>query len=452
MPEDERGGVQRVVVVGGGAAGMSAASAARRTDREAEITVLEAGPFTSYGVCGLPYYISGAVAEAETLIAYPASEFRDRRRIDLRLGTRVETVDLGARSVLDSHGERHPFDSLVLAVGARPIIPAVDGVDDPRVVTVRRLEDAIELRKRLTAGSIGSAVVMGAGYVGLEMAEALCESGVEVTVIDRLPRVLTTVDASVAEVVEQELRRRCRVELGRELVAIDRAPSGLLVEAGGSSFQADLVVLALGVRPAGDLVEGAASLPNGALIVDEAMRTSLQGVFAAGDCVALPHRVLNAPAYIPLGPAANRTGRVAGVVAAGGQARFDGVVGTAVVKVFDLCVAHTGLTLEEATARGFDARAADVAAKSRAKYYPGAEPLLVRLVHEPDGRLLGAQMVGKDGVAHRIDVMAAALYAGMGIEDLASLDLAYAPPYSPVYDPIIQAAQAASLARERTPA
>jgi len=426
---------------------MSAASAARRTDPDAVITVLEGGPFPSYGVCGIPYFLSGVVERGEDLIAYPVEEFIVRRRIDLRLGSAAVRVDLVGLMVTTTVGEELAFDSLVLASGAEAVVPDLPGVEDPRVVTVRRLDDAIALRSRLDG--VRRAVVVGAGYVGLEMAEALCERGIEVTVVDRLPRVLTTVDESIAAIAEEETRRHCEVRLGAGLVALRPSASGVMVVLEDGELEADLVVLALGVRPDTSLVPELASLPNGALVVDDHMRTSHEAVWAAGDCVALHHRVLQAPAYVPLGPAANKAGRVAGVGAAGGDATFPGIVGTAVVKIFDLTVAHTGLTLTEAQGAGLAAEATEITAKSRAKYYPGAEPLRVRLVHTPEGRLLGAQLAGREGAAQRVDVVAAALHAGMGVDDLADLDLAYAPPFSPVYDPLTQAAQAAQFARAK---
>ena len=439
---------KRLVVVGGGAAGMSAASAARRTDSVLEITVLESGPFPSYGVCGIPYFLSGVVPDAQSLVSYPAEEFRDRRRIDLRLESPVASINLLGKKVITESGEVLDFDALVLALGARPIVPHIPGIDDPRVVTIRRLDEAIILRFRLAG--VRRAVVVGAGYVGLEMAESLCENGIHVTVVDRLPRVMSTLDVEVAEIVEQEVRRHAELILSTSLVAIHAGADGLTVEFEDCSIDADLVILALGVQPQTELVDGQAETTSaGALVVNSAMRTSAPGVFAAGDCVALHHRVLRAPAYVPLGPAANKTGRVAGTVAAGGSASFGGIVGTAVTKVFDLTVAHTGLTLAAARVAGMSAMATDVTAKSRAKYYPGAEPLRVRLVHTTAGVVLGAQLVGRDGAAQRIDVIAAALHGGMTIDDVASMDLAYAPPYSPVYDPITQAAAAAQAAIEK---
>lgn len=423
---------------------MSAASAARRTDPSMSITVLESGPHPSYGVCGLPYYLAGVVAQPEALIAHPASEYRDRRAIDLRLGVTVRDVDPDAK-VVTLQSETLEYDRLVLATGARPVVPPVPGADHARVVTVRRLDDAIALRHRL--GSVRRAAVVGAGYVGLEVAEALHACGIDVTVVDRLPRVLATVDAELASVVQHEVERHATVLLSHSLVAVEPAEHGVVLrlrgEGGARALTVDLVVLALGVTPDAGLLarRGAATGPAGALLTDARMATSLPDVFAAGDCVALHHRVLEAPAFVPLGPAANKTGRVAGTVAAGGEASFGGVLGTAVVKVFDLEVAHTGLSFEQCAAVGIEAVVSDVTAKSRAKYYPGAQPLRVRLVHRRDGRLLGGQVVGRDGAALRIDTVATALHAGMTATDLAAVDLAYAPPFAPVYDPVTQAAQ-----------
>ena len=321
----------RLVVIGGGAAGMSAASAARRVDRDLDITVLETGPFPSYGVCGLPYYLSGVIEDPRALVAYPAEEFRDRRRIDLRLETPVLGLDLDRRSV-QVPGESIGYDRLVIASGARPLVPPLPGIDHPRVVSIRRLDDAIALRETLP--SVRRAVVVGAGYVGLEMAESLCERGIEVTVLDRLDRVMVTVDEPVARLVEDEVRRHAEVLLGRSLRGIESTDAGLRVlVADADAIDTDLVVLAMGVVPQTDLLRGSgvAAGPAGALLVDDRMRTSLPDVLAAGDCVAVHHRILDAPAYVPLGPAANKTGRVAGTVAAGGDAAFAGVMGTAVV-------------------------------------------------------------------------------------------------------------------------
>lgn len=410
---------------------MSAASAARRVDAALEIVVLEAGGHVAYGVCGLPYYLAGTVEDAGSLLAHPPDRFTGQRGLDLRLHARAVHLD-PLRRVLrytrDGGEQDLEYSALVVAAGGAPAVPRLPGPPRP-TFTVRTLEDAVALRALLDSGEVRSALVVGAGYIGLEMAEALHARGCAVTVVERLPRVLTTLDTEVAALVEQHVREHVDLRLG----------------ATGEPPAADVVVLAAGVAPSGGIAAdaGARTGPRGALLVDDRMRTSLPGVWAAGDCIAPMHRVLGAPAYVPLGPAANKTGRVAGTVAAGGDASFGGVVGTAVVKVFDLEVAHTGLTREQALAAGLPAVATDVVGRSRAKYYPGAAPVHVRLVHEPGGRLLGAQLVAREGAAARVDVVATALHAGLTVDDMAALDLSYAPPFSPVYDPLLLAAQAA---------
>ncbi len=440
----------RLVVVGGGAAGMSAASAARRVDPALEIVVLEAGGHAAYGLCGLPYYLAGLVDTAEDLVAYPPSYFREKRRIDLRLACRVNHLDVDRQTVTYMHDGRERrlgYGNLVVATGGAPLRPPVPGLDDERVFTIRTLEDAIRLRSLIDAGRIGRTLVVGAGYIGLEMVEALVARGSAVTVVEALDQVMPNLDPPVAAVVEQEVRSHgVDLRLGTRLEGLRRRGDRLVAGFAGERLGVDAVVLATGVRSSASLAgeAGASTDPSGALTVDERMRTSLPHVYAAGDCVAPQHLVLGRPAFVPLGPAANKTGRVAGTVAAGGTASFGGVVGTAVVKVFDQAVARTGLTLTEALAADLPARATDAVGKSRAKYYPGSGPVTFRLVHTIDGRLLGAQLVGPgDGVAKRIDPVAVALQAGMSVADLLAADLSYAPPYAPVYEPMLLAAQAA---------
>ncbi|HEX6446958.1 MAG TPA: FAD-dependent oxidoreductase [Streptosporangiales bacterium] len=440
----------RLVVIGGGAAGMSAASAARRVDPALDVVVCEAGGFAAYGMCGIPYYLGGVVERAEDLLAYPPEVFRERRRIDLRLHTRVTALDAASRRVALDDGDVLDYDALVVASGADPVRPPIPGLDHERVVTVRSLDEAVGLRRLLDGGGVHRALVVGAGYIGLEAAEALVDAGCDVEVVEALPRVLPTVDPPAAELVAAELSRHTVLRLGSGLDAVRGRAGGLTAVVDGVGLDVDLVVAAVGVRPASGLLcaAGARCLPNGAVVVDEEMRTSLANVYAAGDCVALPHLVLGEPAWVPLGPAANKTGRVAGTVAAGGSSSFAGIVGTAVVKVFDLEVARTGLGLDEARAAGFDAVATDVDSRSRAKYYPGTTPVHVRVVHSPGGRLLGAQLVGREGAAKRVDVFAAALHARMSVDDVAALDLSYAPPFAPVYDPVLVAAGRAAMSEQ----
>jgi len=442
---------ERLVVIGGGAAGMSAASAARRVDPTLEIVVLEAGGYAAYGLCGLPYYVSGTITGAESLVSYRPSFFREERGIDLRLHVRATRLDPDRHIIHfrgDGREQRLTYQRLIVAAGGAPVVPPIPGLDDEHVFTVRTLENAIGLRSLLDAGRVGRALVVGAGYIGLEMADALVARGVSVTLVEALPRVLSILDPPIAALVEAEVRGHgVDLRLNARLNEVLRTSEGLEAHIDGAVVTVDAVVIAVGVRPSTSVAAeaGADTVPGGALLVDERMRTSLPDVFAAGDCIAPHHLVLGRLAFVPLGPAANKTGRVAGTVAAGGDARFRGLVGTAVVKVFDLAVARTGLTLDEALAEGLPAVATDAVGRSRAKYYPGAEAVTVRLVHETGGRLLGAQMIGAtDSIAKRIDVVAVALQAGFDVDDLNSADLSYAPPYAPVYEPVLLASQTAA--------
>jgi NADPH-dependent 2,4-dienoyl-CoA reductase/sulfur reductase-like enzyme len=421
-------------------------------DHELEVIVLEAGNHAAYGLCGLPYFLSRVVADVDSLRAYPPAFFRDKRDIDLRFGTEVVRID-AERQVVHfrsggNTGHLH-YDKLVLTAGATPFIPTVPGLDDDHVFTLRDVAESVRLRGLLDAGHIGHATVAGGGYIGLEVAESLAERGVSVTLVESLPRLMSNLDPEFSQRVEDEVRQHVDVRLGAGLDSLARTDEGLTLQlTDGSTVDTDVVIVATGVRPASTLGSsiGASTGPQGAILVDEHMRTSVPNVYAAGDCIAPNHIVTGRPAFIPLGPTANKTGRVAGTVAAGGNACFPGIVGTAIVKVFGVGVGRTGLTLDEALSAGFDAQATDAVGRSRAKYFPGSAQVDVRLVHARDGRLLGAQFVGEGDVAKRVDVTAVALHAGLGVEDLADLDLSYAPPFAPVYEPVLLAANAAVAA------
>ena len=447
---------RRLVVVGAGAAGMSAASAARRVDPHLEVIVLEAGNYAAYGLCGLPYFLSDVVTRVNSLRAYPAAFFRDERDIDLRLGTEVVRIDAERQLVYgrsSGRTEHLHYDKLVLAAGATASMAPTPGCDDDQVFTVRDVAESIRLRGLIDAGHVGRAAIVGGGYIGLEMAEALTKRGVSVVLVEALPRLMANLDPEYAQLVEDEVRHHVEVRLASTLDSLVRTDQGLAVHlADGDAIETDIVIVATGVTPASTLGTGigANTGPHGALLVDEHMRTSVPNVYAAGDCIAPNHIVTGRPAFIPLAPTASKTGRVAGTTAAGGKACFSGVAGTAIVKVFDLGVGRTGLTLGEALSAGYDAHATDRIGRTRAKYFPGSAQVHVRVVHTSDGRLLGAQFVGHgQEVAKRVDVVAVALHAGLGVEDLADLDLSYTPPFAPVYEPLLLAANAAAASLER---
>ncbi|KAB1929855.1 flavoprotein oxidoreductase [Micromonospora sp. ALFpr18c] len=448
---------QRLIVIGGDAAGMSAASQARRRrDRDdLEIVVFERGHFTSYSACGIPYWISGLVPGPEQLIARDPDTFRTKFSIDVRIRHEVTAIDLDRREVvardLKGGGEvREHFDELMYAAGAVPVKPPWAQADFGGVFGVQTLDDGAALREWLDGDpQPRRAVVIGGGYIGVEMGEAMIQRGLTVTLVEQAEQPMSTVDPDMAELVADAMRGLgITIRSGLTVTGLEQRDGRVsaVVTAEGP-IPADVVVLGLGVRPNTALAE-AAGLPlgpTGAIRVDRRMRVpGLSGVWAAGDCVETLHRVSGMPVHIPLGTHANKQGRVAGINIGGGYATFAGVIGTAVTKVCDLEVGRTGLRERDATAAGFEFVSVVAESTSRAGYYPGARPMTVKLIAErPSGRLLGAQIVGWSEAAKRIDTLAVALWNGMTVDDMTALDLGYAPPYAPVWDPVLIAARKA---------
>jgi NADPH-dependent 2,4-dienoyl-CoA reductase/sulfur reductase-like enzyme len=446
---------ERLLVIGGDAAGMSAASEARRrrTPDELEIVAFERGRYTSYSACGIPYSVGGVVPDTSSLIARSPDEHR-RRGIEVHLGHEVTAIEPEARSVtvrdLESGAERRErYDQLMVATGAVPIRPDLPGAGVSGIFGVQVLEDGLALRRLLASDDAPRrAVVVGAGYIGLEMAEALVQRGLEVALVDQAPQPMATLDPDMGALVAEGLRV-IGVTLHLEAAVKGYDTAGEAVSAvvtSEATLPADIVILGLGVRP-NTALAGAAGIevgPSGGITVDQRMHTPTSGIWAAGDCVEVHHRVSRRPTAIALGTHANKQGRVAGVNLGGGYATFPGVVGTAVTKVCGLEVARTGLRETEAEAAGFDFESVVVESTTRAAYFPGAAPITTKLVAERrSGRLLGAQIVGAEGAAKRIDVLACALWNEMTVDDIAHLDLGYAPPFSPVWDPVLIAARKA---------
>jgi NADPH-dependent 2,4-dienoyl-CoA reductase/sulfur reductase-like enzyme len=440
-----------MVVIGGDAAGMSAAAQARRLRdaSELDIVVLEQGGDVSYSACGIPYWVGDQVPGRDDLIARTPAEF-EARDITVRTGTRVEAIDLDAGEVRTRAGARLGWDRLVVATGGRPARPPIPGLDAPGVYGVHRLDDGAAIRSALDAGA-RRGLVLGGGYIGLEMAEALQRRGLEVTVVLADPLPMQLLDADMGA-------RVCAAmgAMGMD-VHTDEAVREVLVDASGracgvrtdaGSYDADLVVLGLGMGPEARLAvdAGLAIGPTGAIDVDRSQRCrDHPEVFAAGDCAQTFHRVTGEVTHVALGTHANKQGRVAGSVIGGRPARFAGVLGTALTKVGDLEVARTGLCTTQAEEAGFAWHAQTIEGTTRAGYYPGAEEMAVKLISERgSGQLLGAQVVGGPGAGKRIDVLATAIWAGMTAEELAGSDLSYAPPFSPTYDPVVVAARAVS--------
>jgi CoA-dependent NAD(P)H sulfur oxidoreductase len=444
---------ERLLVIGGVAAGMSAASRARKLRPELEIVVLEKGRHVSYGACGLPYYVGGRVKDAEDLVVYDADYFRKVRKIDMRLEHEAIEIQPGRKTVVAlERGARLvelPYDKLVIATGAAPLTN-IPGADTPGVFTVNDLATTVHLRALLDERKPRCAVIIGSGYIGLEMAEALGTRGLEVAIVERSGALAAGFGAAIEAKVKEALGRHgVRFHTDARVTAIVPGRGGAVesVSCGaGTSLPADLVVLATGLRPRTALAENAGIEigSTGAIAVDERMQTNLPGIYAAGDCAETRHLLTRRPVYFPLGTTANKQGRVAGENAAGGNARFEGIVGTLVTKVFELELAHTGLNATEARAAGFQSDEVTLEAFSRARYF-GGQPLTITLVWDrAGGKLLGCQMAGCDGVAKRIDVAALALHAEMRVQDMLHLDLSYAPPCAPVWDALLVAANEAA--------
>lgn len=434
----------RLLVIGGVAAGLSAASRARRLDASLEILVLEKGGVISYGACGLPYLVEGRVRTPEQLIVYTPDYFQRERNITVRTGARVESIEHGRREVVLAGGEHVHYDRLVIATGARPSAARIAGADLPHVFTLHTMDDALRMMRFLDQKRPRRAVVIGAGYIGLEAADALRARGLEVTIFEAGANVLRRDDP--------ELTRHVTAHLAASGVALRvNAPVSAIEPDRVGDVACDMVVLAAGITPNAELATdaGIERGRTGAIRVDERMETNLSGVYAAGDCAEAHHMVTNRPAYIPLGTTANKQGRVAGANAAGGRERFAGVTGTAILSLFGMGFAVTGLSAEQARREGFTAVAARIEGRSRAGYFDG-RPTTVELVADcGTRRLVGGTVIGEDGVAGRINVIAAALQARMRVEDFETLDLAYAPPFAPVWDPLLIAAQQLSKALDR---
>jgi NADPH-dependent 2,4-dienoyl-CoA reductase/sulfur reductase-like enzyme len=446
---------QRLIVVGGDAAGMSAASQARRR-RDAgdlKITAFERGNFTSYSACGIPYHIGNVVPDLRSLVVRGPDEFA-ARGIEVHLRTEVVEIDLERGAVrvrvLDSGEERwEGFDQLVIATGAKPVRPPIDGIGTGNIFGVQVLDDGVAIRKTIDDAKPSNAVVVGGGYIGLEMAEAMVNRGLSVTLVEAAPQPMMTMDLDMGSLVTDAMRKMGIDVRTEEPVKAFESTDGRVsaVVTGAGVIPADIVILGLGVAPNVDLAPAAGIEigPSGGVVVDRRMRTPHDGVWSAGDCAEKFHRISRRPVSIALGTHANKEGRVAGINIGGGYATFAGVVGTAVSKVCDLELARTGLNESEAAEAGFDYLTATIDSTTRAGYYPGTENMKTKLIVEKRfGRLLGAQIIGKEGAAKRIDALATAIWNEMHVQEIQHLDLSYAPPFAPVWDPILIAARKAA--------
>jgi NADPH-dependent 2,4-dienoyl-CoA reductase/sulfur reductase-like enzyme len=440
----------RLLVIGGSDAGISAGLRARDLDPSVEVSLLVADAFPNFSICGLPYYLSGDVPDWRSL-AHRTTGDLEAAGLRLLLEHSARAIDPAAKQVTATEpggtDRQLDYDRLVVATGAVPVRPPIDGLDLDGVHVLHTMGDTFALHQALT-GDPSSAVIVGGGYIGLEMAEALTSRDLAVTLVEQAPAVMPTVDVELGQLLGEELDRHgVQVVNDVTIKAIHRQHDQLVVD-GEPDFScaADLVLVVVGVRPDTDLAvaAGVETGVRGALRVDRQMRTNLPDVLAAGDCVETWHRLLDQPAYLPLGTTAHKQGRVAGETAVGGTAAFAGSLGTQVVKVFDLAVARTGLRDAEATAAGFDPVTVGSVEFDHKAYYPGAHQLHLRITGDrTSGRLLGAQLLGdqRAQVAKRIDIPATALFHAMTVEALSDLDLSYTPPFGSPWDAVQMAAQ-----------
>ena len=472
---------ERLVVIGGVAAGMSAASSFKRIKPDAEAIVLEKDYFISYGACSLPYYISDEVKDFNNLISLTPETATEDRGITVLVRHDAMSIDTEKKEVRANDLAKNqikviPYDKLVIATGGLPIRPPMPGIDLERVFTIRTLRDGIEIKKcidqwnafEVCVGPMCTymnrfgvekrpmrAVIVGGGYIGMEMSESLRKLGLDVLVIEKMDRVLGNMDTSITTIVEEKITSEgVKLSKGVSVKGFqsdDGALARVITDEG--IHEVDLALLVIGAKPNTKLAQetGISLGANGAIAIDEYLHTNVKDIFAAGDCAEATQLVTGKKVYIPLGTTANKQGRIAGENAAGMNNIFEGIVGTAVTKIFDLEVARTGLSPVEADREGYQYFVSTIEGRSRSSAYPEGKPITITYIVEyGTGKLLGAQMAGVEGVAHRIDTLATCLYNKMTIQDVARLDLAYAPPFATVWDPILIAANAALKKLKKT--
>lgn len=436
----------RLVIVGGVAAGATAAARARRISETAEITLLERGPYVSYANCGLPYFIGGDIEERSRLLLQTPQGFHRRYRVSVNIHTEALEIDRKNKRVRANgpSGEVfYPYDKLILAQGGHPVAPQLPGADAAHVFKLWTVPDMDRVHEFIELQRPKSALVVGGGFIGLEMAEAFRKRGLETTVVELLPSVMPAMDRAFGAAVAQELESHgVRLYTGIGVRAVLSAERQVELT-DGRRLDAHLVLFSVGVRPELPLARAAGLRigPAGAVLVDGRLRTSDPDIYAAGDMVEIVHRVSGKPVRVPLAGPANRQGRIAASNALGLDLHYPGAFGTSVVKVFEATAAMTGLSEQAARQAGFEVGAAAIYKDHHASYYPGAQELALKIIYDrKTGRLLGGMAFGHAGVEKRIDVLATALQGELTLNDLAELDLAYAPPYSTANDPVNVAA------------
>jgi NADPH-dependent 2,4-dienoyl-CoA reductase/sulfur reductase-like enzyme len=442
----------KLIIIGGDAAGMTAASKIRREQPDRKIIVFERGNHTSYSACGMPYYIGGQVKSKEDLIARKPDVFRRKQNIDVLIRHEVIEIYLKNKRVkvknLDEEKEfREPWDDLLIATGASPIVPKMENIDASGVFALSTLQSGMDVFNFIKKKKPVRAVVVGGGYIGIEMAEAFLNRSIAVTLIDMAPQLMVTLDKDMADLIPEYMtKQQVKVSLEEKLVKFEKNSDGSVksVITDKQTIPADLVILGMGIKPNAELAARAGIKlgADDAIQVNKRLETSAPNIWAAGDCAESFHLVTQKQVHIALGTVANKHGLVAGINISGGSTEFPGVLGTAITKFKEMEISRTGLSEKEAKDLGVDYKAETITSVSPAGYYPGSEKISVKLlVNKQSQQILGGQIVGFKGAAKRIDTIVTAITAGLTAQQLVDLDLAYAPPFSGVWDPVQIAAR-----------
>ena len=436
---------KKVVIIGGVAGGASAAARLRRLDENAHIVVVERGPYISFANCGLPYYLGGTIQDRAALTLQTPESFKARFNIDVRVFSEAVSIQPDNKTItIHNHntGEEYEesYDSLILSMGADAAMPPIPGIDSKKVFTVRNIPDTVAVKTYIEEHQAKKAVVAGGGFIGLEVAENLRDLGMDVTLVEMADQVIPSIDADMAAQVHGHMRQKgLHLLLGSALQKIEDTETGVSLTVNGEPIDADLLVMAIGVRPASEIAVKAGLPANakGALIVNSAMETGVEGIYAVGDLIEITHFVTGEKGYIPLAGPANKQGRIAADNICGIPSRYTGTQGSSILKVFDLAVASTGISEKTAKALHLNYEKSFTFSANHATYYPGATNMSIKTIFEKDtGKILGVQIVGNDGVDKRCDVFATAIRAGMTAKDLTELELCYAPPFGSAKDPV----------------
>lgn len=441
----------KLIVIGGVAAGMSAASKLKRMNKESQVVVYEKGGFLSYGACGLPYYISGENNDYTKMIARTKEQF-EQAGMDIFLKHEVikivpEKKQILVRDIVNQTMFIDSYDQLIITTGARAIFPTFPGSDLENIHCLKSLEDGIYLKEKISSEEIKDVVVVGGGYIGIEVAEAMSQQGKNVRIIELADRVLTNFEPEITELTEKEiLRNNVKLNLNEQVIEFIGTKKVEQVKTNLGTYKADLVVMAVGVKPATEFLKdsGIMLAKNGAVVIDREMRTSVEDIYSAGDCAQVYNKISKENTYIPLGTNANKQGRIAGVNISGKHDKYTGTLGSAAIKVFDMELGRTGLTIRDAENLAIDYDSVFVESSDHPAYYPNQTSICIKIIYEKKTkRILGVHAIGNKGVVLRIDVFAVAIHNKMTTDELGMTDLCYAPPFAGVWDAIHIASNAA---------